>query len=602
MLWFLIACTVNEKQRETCGDAATYLTEKVWPIISNDCASCHHSDGEARNTFFLLEGTQATEQNLAAVRELAQQKLPNTGQYLMEQKAQGFLNHGGGMRFASYQEEYEILSTYLQLENTGACPEECTDPEARRIQQSLQRLQPEQLENTIYAVFNLEVTYPKRYIQEAQSWHTEYDGEELRSIRDLARQISLTLTTNMDSYNDCEEDDSCMQSWFFDRAKVLLRGPMTTQEQDSYRQIIESQEGVQGFQLALEVLLQSPQFLYMGNRDQDYDLAERIAYFLWDAPPDQALLIAAQSGSISRALGSIVDQMLEDPRCAKKFARVNQDWLGAAKVLGRYKDPLAFPNFDAAHAESLRMELQLFSEHVWQEDAMMATLLRSSQGYANTHIESLYGLTERAQGVDDWVQQDFPEAQRAGILSRGAVAASHTVALHPSIPHRGHMLARRLLCLSFGIAPNNFEMDSILPNTFSGESAQELAAFHREQAVCNSCHSVLDPFGLALEHYDAIGQYRSEIADSSIDPSGQIPQLNMSFGDLSTLQESLLQEPLFYACYTQTWMRHAQQSILGTQEQCTVDEIADEFTQHGDVKKLLKSIVQSSVFINREAP
>ena len=163
-------------------------------------------------------------------------------------------------------------------------------------------------------------------------------------------------------------------------------------------------------------------------------------------------------------------------------------------------------------------------------------------------------------------------------------------------------MARRLLCLSFGIAPNNFEMDSILPNTFTGHSSQELASIHREQSVCNSCHSVLDPFGLALEHYDAIGQWRSDIAGTSVDPSGGIPQLGIAFTDLTSLQEALLQEPLFYSCYTQTWMRHAQQSSLDPQELCTVDEISADFETHGDVKRLLKAIVQSSVFLNREEP
>ncbi|MEC7984347.1 MAG: DUF1592 domain-containing protein, partial [Myxococcota bacterium] len=561
----------------------------------------------------VLNGADPTTENLEMLRNIAQRTLPNVGSYTMEQKVLGFLNHGGGLRFPRFSEEYKIIVEFLQRENEGLNPCEqntCSEESDRVGHGGLKRLTPIQLQNTVMDSFGIEVGYPELYIQEAQPWHLgNVSYEELRALSTIAEDVGDVIGTEYESMVGCGDDDACAFSWFREKALVAFRRPMSGSERTFFYDLIQSQSQTQnGLRIAVEALLQSPQFLYMGSIDSfsslppDYALAEKMSYFLWDAPPSPEMLEMAQQERIQAELDTIIDTMLEDDRCATKFARVNQDWLGAAKILGRYKDASYFPNFDADTAESIRYELQLFSEHVWKESATLNELFSSSQGYVNTHMEDLYGVSASAVTVDDWQPVSLPPTERSGILSRAAIPASHTVALHPSIAHRGHMLARRLLCLPFGIAPNGFEMDSMLPNTFTGESAQTISGVHQSDAVCASCHSLLDPFGIALEHYDAVGGWRATISDSPIDPSGEIESLAVSFSDISSLQASLLETPLLYECYTETWLQHAQMGSLNTDETCTSTEIASTFQQSGDVKQLLRAIIHSTVFQQRGRP
>ena len=184
MLWLWVACSQEIKTAQECPSAEEVLEEEIWPIVAGDCLSCHQEGGEAAQTFFILSGEEPTDENLELVRMIATQKLPNMDRYLMEQKAQGFLNHGGGLRFPAFGEEYKKIRAYIALATQGTCEEECigTTTEGN----TLKRLTPEQLENTIQSVFDISISYPKRYSQEAQPWHEIYDQEELVFLVNVA--------------------------------------------------------------------------------------------------------------------------------------------------------------------------------------------------------------------------------------------------------------------------------------------------------------------------------------------------------------------------------------------------------------------------------
>lgn len=289
-----------------------------------------------------------------------------------------------------------------------------------------------------------------------------------------------------------------------------------------------------GIRTALQAILASPHFIFrleqrpseVGADDlygiDDFDLASRLSFFLWGAPPDDELLEAARAGSLSDAaeLDRQARRMLADPRSEALATRFAAQWLRLQDIEDIHPDALTFPYFDQTLADAMVRETELFFSHLVEEDRPVLDLLTADYTFVNERLARHYGMT----GVlgPEFARVTYPTDHRRGLLGHGSVL---TLTSHPdrtSPVLRGKWVLEVLL----GAPPPPPPPD--IPAFEETAAAEEGRFFtvrermeeHRANPQCSSCHNVIDPLGLALENFDVTGGWRIRDEGNPVDPVG----------------------------------------------------------------------------------
>ena len=288
--------------------------------------------------------------------------------------------------------------------------------------------------------------------------------------------------------------------------------------------------------------------------------------------------------------------MVERSSSSQRFAQGTLEWLGAGRIYGALKDPMTYPGADLALAQSIYEESALFAEWVWEEHETISELMTSNTAFVNSDMGILYN-DNSSNSPDDWQEVSLDSNQYSGILSRSAFNASTANVKDSSVPHRGHMAARRILCMPLGIAPINFEMDGISLQTAGGETPVDQVEAHRYDPICTSCHGLMDPLGLALESYGAMGEWRNSYTDGdAVNPAGEIDLIHASFSNLVELEAAMLQDPMIYTCTTHWWAEQFIGRPLDDTDRCLLEDIASGFEEHGNLKQLMIDLALSPLF------
>lgn len=319
-----------------------------------------------------------------------------------------------------------------------------------------------------------------------------------------------------------------------------------------------------GFDLGLEravaAVLVSPHFLFRIERDPpelppgsvyalgDFELASRLSFFLWSSLPDDALLAAAERGALRDAAGleREVRRMLADPRAENLVTNFAAQWLHLRALDAVMPDQRRFIDFDDNLREALRRETELFVGSVLLEDRSVLDLLRADYTFLNERLARHYDVPHvfgsrfrRVSFADD------PDRARGGLLRQGSLLTVTSYATRTSPVIRGKWILDNLL----GTPPPPPPADvPALEDTVVSESLPIRAhlAAHRENPACASCHNVIDPIGFALEHYDAVGRYRTLEDFHAVDATGGLPD-GSTFDDVAGLEEALLARPDLFA-------------------------------------------------------
>ena len=572
------------------------MQESLWPFLINNCTSCHREGGAGSISSFVVNPNSFSNEEEEKLWSLARATLPFSTKALVESKARGFSNHGGGMRVAQNSPEEALIKEWVARAQEERCSFTLATEPILQGSPALVRLSPIQIYLTITTAFGTELgipDVPSVYIQEAEYQNRNgFSTTELHILKEYFSEVQEIILHQSISCST----QSCAENWLWEHIRILIRRPLSNSEKDVYRTILAAEESIEaGLSSALLVAFLSPQFLFRNSIDsfsilsKQYQQMEELSYFLWDAPPTKEILDAISEETWDM---NAIESLLSDPKTAKTVARVHRDWLGAGIVLGRRKDTLAYPDFDAQQAQDILNEFLLFSEHSFINNPTLEELFTAKTGWINHNLASIYNVE---QDSEEWIEMILPK-ERGGILSRAAIPSSHTTSLHNLVPHRGHMLMRRLLCQNFGLAPFTFFIDTIPPN--EPMTAQEMIAMHQANAVCASCHTYIDPFGLALESYDAIGYWNSDI-----DTSGNFTPLNIFFENIQDLQSQLILKPELHQCYAQVWLERVQQHSLTEAEIAFANQLGTDLFQHnGDIRYLLKEIIYRAVLEREESP
>ena len=282
----------------------------------------------------------------------------------------------------------------------------------------------------------------------------------------------------------------------------------------------------------------------------DLELASRLSFFLWSSIPDAELLELAEKSKLQddNVLEEQIDRMLADPRSSALIKNFAGQWLYLRNLPSLVPDAVEFPEFDENLRAAFRQESELYFESLLKEDRSVLDLLGAGYTYLNERLAKHYGIKGVYGSHFRKVELEGDIAkQRGGILGQGSLLTATSYANRTSPVLRGKWVLTNIL----GTPPPAPPADvPDLPETGSdGQPAtvRDRMVKHRENPNCAVCHLPMDPLGLALENYDAIGQWRNTgDGDLPIDASGQLPNGTEFYG-LDGLREILLDRSTEFA-------------------------------------------------------
>jgi hypothetical protein len=284
-----------------------------------------------------------------------------------------------------------------------------------------------------------------------------------------------------------------------------------------------------GIERLVAAVLVSPDFLYRtirGNALTDYELATRLSFFLWNTGPDEELFALAASGKLRTpaVLDGQVTRLLADPKASSLVTNFAMKWLGLDGLAAHTPDQQIFAGFNDQLRLDLVIEAESFIHSVLLENRPLVDLLTSDRTYLNDRIARHYGLPGINGTQFRWVT--LADTNRAGLLGKGAILMRTSYPDRTSPVLRGAWVLDKILGTPPTPPPPGVESDL---SQRAGEKPATVRARleqHRASPTCAQCHGVIDPLGLALENFDAVGQFRTtdrQAGNQPIDASTVLP-------------------------------------------------------------------------------
>ena len=328
-----------------------------------------------------------------------------------------------------------------------------------------------------------------------------------------------------------------------------LQGPF-----ELYRQARAEGGFDAGIEMALSAVLVSPQFLFRVEQDpagippntvyrlSDLELASRLSFFLWSSIPDDELLDLAIAGKLKEpaVLERQVRRMLADSRSRTLVTNFASQWLHLRNLASITPDMRLFPDFDDNLRQAFREETELFFESILREDRSALDLLSANFTYVNERLAKHYGIPH-VYGSHFRRITLGEDSRRGGLLRQASILTVTSYATRTSPVIRGKWILENIL----GVPPPPPlpDVPALKDNTVDGNlSVRRRLAEHRTNAICAGCHNLMDPVGLSLEKFDAIGRWRAVEEGAPIDASGSLPD-GSRFADVHGLEQALLRRP-----------------------------------------------------------
>jgi len=399
-------------------------------------------------------------------------------------------------------------------------------------------------------------------------------------------------------------------------ARRAFRRPVTADEVESLLPYFDDGRKLPGgFDTGVEHLvaavLVSPEFLYRGagaagepkgspvQTLTDLELASRLSFFLWNQGPDDALLKVATAKRLSDpvALRAQALRMLKDPRAAslvRNFALKSFDLDTLAEV---QPDPNLFPTFSELLRQDMATEAEAFLSSVLLEERNIGDLLTASHTFLNERLARHYGLKTVFGPQFRRVTLDDP--QRWGLLGKGAVLLHTSYGNRTSPVLRGAWVMGKLMGTPPTPPPPDVDTDLSQPKGEPPKTLRARLESHRSKPGCRQCHGVIDPIGLALENYDAIGRWRTidSEANAPIEASTVLPDGRPVDGPLQLQQALFGGRDLFIRAFTEKLTMYALGRELRAYDMPQIRTVVRRAaTQNYRLSAIVSGIVTSDAF------
>jgi hypothetical protein len=372
---------------------------------------------------------------------------------------------------------------------------------------------------------------------------------------------------------DIAQGESCARTALTTFAMRAYRRPVEAAEVDRLMipvttAVAHGDDYEVGLGLAMRAVLLSPHFLFRVELDPDpasltahalgaYELASRLSYFLWSSMPDEGLFARAASGTLSApaTLAAEATRMLADPKARALVDNFAGQWLYLRALDTLAPNREKFPEFDEELRSAMRAETELLFAEIAFAGLPANRLLTSDFTFLNDRLAEHYGLPP--VGGDAMTRVSLAgNAERGGLLSHASFLAftSHPQRTSPVI--RGRWVMDQILCEVVPAPPPDVDVNGAEVDAAMGLTQREVLERHRADPMCAGCHELMDPIGLGLENYDAIGRYRTLDGAQPIDAAGALPT-GEAFTGPKELSAMIAGRPDFARCVAEKLFTYA---------------------------------------------
>lgn len=415
---------------------------------------------------------------------------------------------------------------------------------------------------------------------------------------------------------------TCISAWVRDFLERAFRRKPNAEEVDTYVAVYEKAKTLElshldSMQQVVRAVLASPGFLYRMEFDDSappvpraltgYELASRLSYFLWSTMPDAALFAAAAAGELATPtqVGTQVQRMIADPRSRSLVDSFAWQWLGMESLESHAVLRDVFPDWDEELREAMLGEARAYLTEFVLGEQDWRTFLTADLHFLNRRLASHYGIG--TDGLDDaLVSHAGDTSSRLGFIGTAGFLTVSSFAHRTSPTLRAKWVLEELLCSPPPPPPAGLMVPDLDAQDRSNEAAsidnvRERLELHRSDAACASCHSYLDPLGLALENFDAVGRYRTTYADGSpVDAEGQLPDGKVLTG-LPDLAQLMADDARFMACTVEKMFTYAMGRAPTASEAPALEELEERWRDGAtQLPALVKHVTASAAFTQRQ--
>ena len=473
-----------------------------------------------------------------------------------------------------------ITSVFASVLLLTGCEQTVSEPEAQGSVLRTRLLTGAQYANTIAQVFGEDVSdsvIPPMPVMARRDGLLASGAATAGVTSDQISQIQLSAASVAakvvdESHRDflipckpeiiTEADPVCARQFLEQTGRLLYRQPLSSERLEELVNIAgyaaqETDDFYDGLALALESVLISPEVLLIVDRaetDPDrpgqqrltaYSLASRLSFFLWNSPPDDALLAAAESGVLHtpEGLEQAVDRLLSSARLETGMRAFFDDMLAFDEFNSLAKDPVVYPMVTGATlADAREQTLRTIIDHLLTQEADYRDLFTTRKTFMSMPLAVVYNTAAR----EGWTPYEFPEnGPRIGLLTHVSFLAANSHAVRSSPTVRGKALRELFLCQEVPEPPPDVDFSG-LEEDENAATARDRLKVHNTNPSCAGCHLITDPMGYSLENFDGAGRFRETDNGAPLDITGELD--GVFYEDISGLADALRNHPKLSSC------------------------------------------------------
>ena len=436
----------------------------------------------------------------------------------------------------------------------------------------------------------------------------EWDQATTDAAIEVAAYVLSHLTELSGVKSDAGDREPRLREFCLKFAERAFRRPLADEQRQLYidQQFTEATDLATAVKRVVLLTLKSPRFLYreLGEGSDNYDVASRMAFGLWDSLPDKVLLDAAAKGQLTtrEQVVSQAERMVNDPRTRSKLRDFLMQWLKVEHVPDLAKDSAAFPEFSATIASDLRTSLELMLDELIASDATdFRQLLLAESLPLNGRLAKFYGVDLPEEAAFQKIELDSGE--RAGVLSHPYLMTGFAYSATSSPIHRGVFIARSVLGRSLRPPP-----EAVVPfasELHAGLTTRERVALQTQAESCMACHRLINPLGFTLEHFDAVGRYRKDEHGKPVDATGAYLTRSgdrATFAGVRDLAQYLAASEETHAAFVQQLFHCIVKQPIRAYGSETHTKLRQAFAEKDfNIRKLMVEIIASSALTATES-
>lgn len=410
-----------------------------------------------------------------------------------------------------------------------------------------------------------------------------------------------------------DDEEACATQIVSELARKAFRRPVTEVDLanllDYYEQGSADGGFESGIQAAIQAILAKPEFVFRFEHEpagaspgtvyplSDLELASRLAYFLWSTIPDDELIRLASEDRLREptVLEAQVERMLADPRSEALATNFAGQWLRLAGLTRVFPEALLFPNFTSNLARSMRREVELLFDSIMRGDRDVVELLTADYTFVDENLARHYGIPNIVG--PRFKRVSLTDPNRFGLLGKAGILTITSLANRTSPVARGKYVLEVLIGSA---APPPPPVVPPLKESVDNEtvlSVRERMEQHRSNPACNSCHQIIDPIGMALENFDAVGAWRRTDGGFVIAPTGELYDGTPLDGPVSVREAVLDRSETFVRSFTENLLAYGLGRVATHRDMPTVRAIQREAASQGHrFSAFIMGIVNSAPF------